>query len=49
MREIVTVACLDCKERNYSTTKNRRNTPDRLELKKYCSRCRKQTAHKEVK
>ncbi|OGW60523.1 MAG: 50S ribosomal protein L33 [Nitrospirae bacterium RIFCSPHIGHO2_01_FULL_66_17] len=49
MREIVTVACLDCKERNYSTTKNRRNTPDRLELKKYCNRCRKQTAHKEVK
>jgi large subunit ribosomal protein L33 len=49
MREIVTVACLDCKERNYSTTKNRRNTPDRLELKKYCRRCRKQTAHKEVK
>ena len=49
MREIVTVACLDCKERNYSTTKNRRNTPDRLELKKYCKRCRKQTAHKEVK
>ena len=49
MREIVTVACLDSKERNYSTTKNRRNTPDRLELKKYCNRCRKQTAHKEVK
>ncbi|MEO5656060.1 MAG: 50S ribosomal protein L33 [Nitrospiria bacterium] len=49
MREIVTIACLDCKERNYSTTKNRRNTPDRLELKKYCNRCRKQTAHKEVK
>jgi large subunit ribosomal protein L33 len=49
MREIITLACLDCKERNYSTTKNRRNTPDRLELKKYCGRCRKQTAHKEVK
>jgi large subunit ribosomal protein L33 len=49
MREIITLACLDCKERNYSTAKNRRNTPDRLELKKYCKRCRKHTAHKEVK
>jgi large subunit ribosomal protein L33 len=49
MREVVTLACLDCKERNYSTTKNRRNTPDRLELKKYCKRCRKHTGHKEVK
>jgi large subunit ribosomal protein L33 len=49
MREIITLACLDCKERNYSTTKNRRNTPDRVELKKYCKRCRKHTGHKEVK
>jgi large subunit ribosomal protein L33 len=49
MREIVTMACIDCKERNYSTMKNKRNTPDRLELKKYCKRCRKQTQHKEVK
>lgn len=49
MREIITLACLDCKERNYSTTKNRRSTPDRLELKKYCNRCRKHTGHKEVK
>jgi large subunit ribosomal protein L33 len=49
MREIVTMACTDCKERNYSTMKNKRNTPDRLELKKYCKRCRKQTQHKEVK
>lgn len=49
MREIVTMACTDCKERNYSTTKNKRNTPDRIELKKYCRSCRKHTNHKEVK
>ncbi|MCI0526621.1 MAG: 50S ribosomal protein L33 [Nitrospira sp.] len=49
MQEIITLACNDCKERNYSTVKNKRNTPDRLELKKYCKRCRKHTAHKEVK
>jgi len=48
-REIVTLQCGDCKERNYSTTKNRKTTPDRLELKKFCRRCRKHTPHKEVK
>ena len=30
-REIITMQCGDCKERNYSTTKNRKTTPDRLE------------------
>ena len=39
----------ECKERNYITTKNRRNTPDRLELKKFCSRCGKQTVHRETR
>ena len=48
-REIITLQCGDCKERNYSTTKNRKTTPDRLELKKFCNRCRKHTPHKEVK
>ena len=48
-REIITMQCGDCKERNYSTTKNRKTTPDRLELKKFCRRCRKHTPHKEVK
>jgi large subunit ribosomal protein L33 len=49
MREIITLACGECKNRNYSTMKNKRNTPDRLELKKYCGYCRKTTPHKEVK
>ncbi|HIE65872.1 MAG: 50S ribosomal protein L33 [Nitrospira sp.] len=49
MREIITLGCTDCKERNYTTKKNKRNTPDRIELKKYCRRCRKHTAHREVK
>ena len=48
-REIITMQCGDCKERNYSTTKNRKTTPDRIELKKFCRRCRKHTPHKEVK
>ncbi|MBI5167202.1 MAG: 50S ribosomal protein L33 [candidate division NC10 bacterium] len=49
MREIITLACTECKHRNYSTTKNKRNTPDRLELKKYCKWCGKHTIHKETK
>jgi len=49
MRDIITLACTDCKERNYTTTKNKKTTPDRLELKKYCRHCRKHTVHKETK
>ena len=49
MREIVTLACTDCKRRNYSTTKNKKKTTDRIEMKKYCPFCRKHTAHKEQK
>jgi large subunit ribosomal protein L33 len=47
MREIITLACTDCKRRNYSTTKNRRKSSERLELNKFCRACRKHTAHKE--
>ncbi|MBI3752964.1 MAG: 50S ribosomal protein L33 [Deltaproteobacteria bacterium] len=49
MRDIITLACTDCKNRNYATTKNKKTTPDRLELKKYCRHCRKHTVHKETK
>ena len=49
MREIITLACGDCKRRNYSTTKNRRKSTERLEFSKFCRACRKHTAHKESK
>ena len=45
----VTLRCSECKERNYFTVKNKKNTPDRLEMKKYCPRCRKYTVHNETK
>jgi len=48
-RDIVTLACSECKRRNYSTTRNKKKTPDRLELKKYCRFCRKHLLHKESK
>ena len=49
VRPKITLACGECKERNYITKKNRRNDPDRLEVKKYCARCNKHTAHKETR
>ncbi len=49
IRVIVTLACTVCKERNYTTQKNRRNDSGRIEFNKFCPRCRKHTLHKEQK
>ncbi len=49
VRVLVTLACNDCKERNYTTQKNKRNDPDRMTLNKFCPRCRKHTAHRETR
>ena len=49
MRVKVTLACTECKQRNYNTIKNKKNDPDRIEMNKYCPFCRKHTAHKETK
>ncbi len=49
MRVKITLACSECKQRNYDTMKNKKNDPDRLELNKYCRFCRKHTLHKETK
>jgi large subunit ribosomal protein L33 len=49
VRVVVTLACTECKERNYTTAKNRRNDPQRLEIKKFCPRCRIHTLHRETK
>ena len=45
----ITLACEECKRRNYATVKNKKNDPNRLELRKYCNFCRKHTLHKETK
>jgi large subunit ribosomal protein L33 len=49
VRVLVTLACQDCKRRNYQTQKSKRNSPDRIEFSKYCSWCGKHTAHKETR
>ncbi|MEJ5286349.1 MAG: 50S ribosomal protein L33 [Candidatus Kapaibacterium sp.] len=53
-RIIVTLECTEAKKEGkpasrYTTTKNRNNTPDRLELKKYNPFLRRHTIHREVK
>ncbi|MCL2771007.1 MAG: 50S ribosomal protein L33 [Firmicutes bacterium] len=45
----ITLACGECKQRNYDTTKNKQNDAERLEMKKFCRFCKKTTAHKETK
>ena len=49
MRVKITMACTECKQRNYDTIKNKKNNPDRLEMNKYCRFCRKHTLHRETK
>lgn len=57
-RIIITLECTECRTNTeqrsagvsrYTTKKNRRNTPSRLEIKKYCPYCNRHTFHKELK
>ena len=41
--------CTECRERNYTTKKNKRNDPERMTLKKFCPRCRTHHEHRETK
>jgi len=44
----VTLACSECKARNYKTTKSRENS-QALEMRKYCKQCKHHTLHRETK
>jgi large subunit ribosomal protein L33 len=54
-RVIIHLECTTCRKSGmpgvsrYSTTKNKKKTPERLEVKKYCKFERKHTDHKEIK
>jgi large subunit ribosomal protein L33 len=48
-RVIIHLACTECKERTYTTMKNKRNDTQRLEIKKYCPRCRTHKLFREAK
>lgn len=48
-RLTVTLGCTECRERTYTSSKNRRNDPDRLELRKFCPRCRQHQLYRETR
>ena len=47
--EKIALQCTECKQKNYTTSKNRRNIAGKLELMKYCPFERKHTLHRETK
>jgi large subunit ribosomal protein L33 len=48
-REIITFQCGECKNKNYTSTKNKKTKTERLEMRKFCPFCRKHQSHKEIK
>ena len=48
-RQYKTLKCSECGEENYREQRNVKNTTERLEMNKYCPRCKKHTVHKEKK
>jgi large subunit ribosomal protein L33 len=48
-RIVIHLACTQCKERTYTTEKNKKNDSGRIELNKFCPRCRAHTTHRETK
>ncbi|MDW7679822.1 MAG: 50S ribosomal protein L33 [bacterium] len=49
MRDLVILECTECKNRNYTTTKNKRKHTARVEFKKYCPFCSQHKIHKETR
>ena len=49
VRIAVTLACEECKRRNYQTNKSKRNNPDRIAMRKYCKWCKQHTGHRETR
>ena len=49
VRVRITLACTECKQRNYNMTKDKKTHPERMETKKYCRFCKTHTLHKETK
>ena len=49
MRDMIRLSCSNCARNNYYTTKNKRTSTEKLELKKFCEHCRAHHVHKEGK
>ncbi len=53
-RNVITIECTEARKEGkspsrYTTTKNKKTTPERIELKKYNPSLRRVTVHKEIK
>ena len=48
-RVLVSLMCEECKNINYTEEKNKKNTPEKLELNKYCPKCKSVQVFKEAK
>ncbi len=46
---LIKLACGKCKRINYWSSKNKKKVERKIELKKFCKWCKKQTPHKESK
>lgn len=49
MREKVILVCTECLSRNYTTSKKKAVSTQRMQVNKFCTRCNKHTIHKESK
>ena len=49
MRVRITLACSECKRRNYNTKKNKKSNPERISFRKHCRFCNHHTLHTETK
>ena len=49
MRVMITLACTENGDRDYTTTKNKKTHPERLEIMKYSPRLRRHTLYRETK
>ena len=49
MRDNIILECTECKQRNYTATKNKKKQTGRVEYKKFCRFCHKHTPHKETR
>ena len=47
--QLIKLACKDCKRINYWSRKNKKKVERKIELKKWCKWCGKNTIHREDK
>ena len=48
-RDNIVLQCQDCKSRNYTTTKNKKTTPEKMTIRKFDPVARRHVDYKETK